>query len=73
MIFVLIKKIDGIVEVRDESAEDVRIVVDLKKTANKELIVNYLLKNTDLQISYNFNMIAIVKKRPRLLGLKTGS
>ena len=64
------KKIDGIVEIRDESAEDVRIVVDLKKTANKELIVNYLLKNTDLQISYNFNMIAIVKKRPRLLGLK---
>ena len=64
------KKIDGIVEIRDESAEDVRIVVDLKKKANKELIVNYLLKNTDLQISYNFNMIAIVKKRPRLLGLK---
>ncbi len=67
------KKIDGIVEVRDESAEDVRIVIDLKKNltnANKELIVNYLLKNTDLQISYNFNMIAIVKKRPRLLGLK---
>ena len=63
------KKIDGIVEIRDESAEDVRIVIDLKKTANKELIVNYLLKNTDLQISYNFNMIAIVKKRPRLLGL----
>ena len=64
------KKIDGIIEVRDESAEDVRIVVDLKKSANRELIVNYLLKNTDLQISYNFNMIAIVKKRPRLLGLK---
>ena len=64
------KRIDGIIEVRDESAEDVRIVVDLKKSANKELIVNYLLKNTDLQISYNFNMIAIVKKRPRLLGLK---
>lgn len=64
------KKIDGIVEVRDESAEDVRIVVDLKKSSNKELIINYLLKNTDLQISYNFNMIAIVKKRPRLLGLK---
>ena len=67
------KKVEGIVEVRDESAEDVRIVIDLKKNlsnANKELIVNYLLKNTDLQISYNFNMIAIVKKRPRLLGLK---
>ena len=67
------KKVDGIVEIRDESAEDVRIVIDLKKNisnANKDLIVNYLLKNTDLQISYNFNMIAIVKKRPRLLGLK---
>ncbi len=63
------KKIDGIVEVRDESAADVRIVIDLKKNANKELILNYLLKNTDLQISYNFNMVAIVNRRPRLLGL----
>ena len=63
------KKIDGISEVRDESAADVRIVIDLKKNANAELIVNYLLKNTDMQINYNFNMVAIVNKRPKLLGL----
>lgn len=64
------KKIDGIVEVRDESAADVRIVIDLKKGANKELIVAYLLKNTDMQISYNFNMVSIVNRRPKLLGLE---
>ena len=64
------KKIDGILEVRDESASDVRVVIDLKKGANKELILNYLLKNTDMQISYNFNMVSIVNKRPKLLGLK---
>lgn len=63
------KKIDGIVEVRDESAQDIRIAIDLKKGVNKDLIVNYLLKNTDMQISYNFNMVSIVNKRPRLLGL----
>ena len=63
------KKIDGIIEVRDESAADVRVVIDIKKNANKELILNYLLKNTDMQISYNFNMVAIVNRRPKLLGL----
>ena len=64
------KKIDGILEVRDESASDVRIVIDLKKGTNKELILNYLFKNTDMQISYNFNMVSIVNKRPKLLGLQ---
>ncbi|MBE6157210.1 MAG: DNA topoisomerase IV subunit A [Firmicutes bacterium] len=63
------KKVEGIAEVRDESASDVRIVIDLKKNANTELIVNYLLKNTDMQISYNFNMVSIVNRRPKLLGL----
>lgn len=63
------KKVDGIVEVRDESAADVRVVIDLKKNANKDLIINYLLKNTDMQISYNFNMVSIVNRRPKLLGL----
>ena len=63
------KKIDGIQEVRDESAADVRVVIDLKKNANVDLIINYLLKNTDMQINYNFNMVAIVNKRPKLLGL----
>ena len=64
------KKVDGIIEVRDESAQDVRIVVELKKNANVDLIVNYFLKNTDMQISYNFNMVSIVNRRPKLLGLK---
>ena len=64
------KKVDGIVEVRDESAQDIRIVIDLKKNANVDLIINYLLKNTDMQISYNFNMVSIVNRRPKLLGLK---
>jgi topoisomerase-4 subunit A len=64
------KKIDGITEVRDESdREGLRIAIDLKKDANQELILNYLLKNTDLQITYSFNMIAIVNRRPKLLGL----
>jgi len=64
------KKIDGIVEVRDESDRDgLRIAIDLKKDANRELILNYLLKNTDLQISYSFNMIAIDHRRPRQLGV----
>ncbi len=63
------KKIDGIVEVRDESTKDVRIAIDLKKGANKELILNYLFKNTELQSSYNFNMVTIVNKCPRQLGL----
>ena len=64
------KKVEGILEVRDESASDVRIVIDLKKNANSELIINYLLKNTDMQISYNFNIVAIVNRRPKLIGLK---
>jgi len=64
------KKVDGIVEVRDESAADVRIVIDLKKNANADLIVNYFLKNTDMQISYNFNVVSIVNRRPKLLGLR---
>ena len=64
------KKVDGILEVRDESAQDVRIVIDLKKNANVDLIVNYFLKNTDMQISYNFNVVSIVNRRPKLLGLK---
>jgi len=63
------KKVEGIQEVRDESAADVRVVIELKKNANKDLIINYLLKNTDMQISYNFNVVAIVNKCPKLLGL----
>ena len=64
------KKVDGIIEVRDETDRDgLRIAVDLKKEANEEVILNYLLKNTELQISYAYNMVAIVNKRPMTLGI----
>ena len=54
------KKIEGIAEVRDESDRTgLQIVIELKKEANAEGILNYLLKNTELQINYNFNMVAI--------------
>jgi topoisomerase-4 subunit A len=65
------KRIDGIAEVRDESdKEGLRIAIDLKKDTDSNLIINYLLKNTELQISYNFNMVSIVNRRPKLLGIK---
>jgi topoisomerase-4 subunit A len=64
------KKIDGITEVRDETDRDgIRIAIDIKKEANSDLILNYLFKNTELQVSYGFNMIAIVNRRPKLLGI----
>lgn len=67
----LLKKVEGIAEVRDESDRDgLRIVIELKKNANATGILNYLFKNTDLQISYNFNMVAIDHKRPEHVGLK---
>lgn len=65
------KKIDGIVDVIDESDRTnmARLVIELKKDADANLIINYLLKNTDLQINYNFNVVAIDNKRPKTLGL----
>ena len=65
------KKIDGIIDARDESDKEVgyRIAIELKKDANAEFIVNYLLKNTDMQVSYNYNMIVIANRRPKQLGL----
>ena len=64
------KKIDGIAEVRDETdREGLRIAIDLKSGANKEFVLNYLFKNTDLQISYNYNMVAIVNRTPKTLGI----
>ncbi len=65
------KKVDGIQEVRDESDqnEPMRIVIDLKKGADKDLIINYLLKNTEMQIPYSFNMVAIVNRKPMTIGI----
>ncbi|CAI6081142.1 DNA gyrase subunit A [Cohnella sp. JJ-181] len=65
------KKVEGIAEVRDESGRaGMRIVIELKKDADAEGILAYLLKKTDLQVAYNFNMVAIVNKAPRQLGVK---
>ncbi|GAE05243.1 DNA gyrase subunit A [Paenibacillus sp. JCM 10914] len=65
------KKVEGIAEVRDESGRDgMRIVVELKKDADANGILAYLFKKTDLQVTYNSNMVAIVNKTPQQLGLK---
>ncbi len=64
------KKIEGILDVRDESDRSgLRVVIDVRKDADAQLILNYLYKNTDLQVSYNYNVIAIVNKCPVQLGL----
>lgn len=77
---VLVKKIDdvrvnskvpGIVEVRDESDRTgLRIAIELKKDADSQTILNYLLKYTDLQVNYNFNMVAIDHFTPRQVSLQ---
>lgn len=77
---VLVKKIDdvrvnnkvpGISEVRDESDRTgLRIAIELKKDADSQTILNYLLKYTDLQVNYNFNMVAIDNFTPRQVGLQ---
>ncbi len=76
---VLVKKLDdvrvnnkvpGIAEVRDESDRDgLRIAIELKKDADEETILNYLFKYTDLQVNYNFNMVAIDNYTPRQVGI----
>ena len=64
-------KVNGILEVRDESdRKGLRLVCDLKKEANGQAILNYLYKNTDLQVYYHYNVIAIVNRTPRQLGLE---
>lgn len=66
----LLKTIDGIAEVRDETdRHGLSIVIELKRDVDAQAILNYLFKNTDLQVSYNFNMVAIAHMRPQQLGL----
>ncbi|NKN66018.1 DNA topoisomerase IV subunit A [Staphylococcus haemolyticus] len=65
------KKVDGIIEVRDETDRTgLRIAIELKKDVNAEAIKNYLFKYSDLQIAYNFNMVAISDGRPKLMGIR---
>ncbi|UEX89225.1 DNA topoisomerase IV subunit A [Staphylococcus ratti] len=65
------KKVEGIVEVRDETDRSgLRMAIELKKDVNANAILNFLYKNTDLQVAYNFNMVAISDGRPKLMGIK---
>lgn len=64
------KKIDGIADVRDESDRNgVRVVIELKREVNAEGVLQYLLKNTELQVNYHFNMVAIHNRRPMVVNL----
>ncbi|MGI6782305.1 MAG: DNA topoisomerase IV subunit A, partial [Acholeplasmataceae bacterium] len=64
------KVLEDIIEVRDESdQEGLRIAIDLKKGADYNVVLAYLLKNTNLQVSYNYNMVAIVNNRPEQIGV----
>ncbi len=64
------KTLDALMDVRDESDRNgLRIVCDIKKDADAELVLNYLFKNTELQVYYNYNMVSIINQRPVLGGL----
>jgi len=64
------KKIEGISDIRDESDRNgVRIVIELKKDANANVILNKLYKNSQLQDSYGINMLALVNNEPKVLNL----
>ncbi|WP_374703447.1 DNA topoisomerase IV subunit A [Bacillus sp. Marseille-P3661] len=64
------RRMDGISEVRDETDRTgLRIVIELKKDADATGVLNYLYKNSDLQVSYNFNMVAIANRTPKQMSL----
>jgi len=66
------RKVGGVAEVRDETDRTgTRVVIELKKDGDAEGVLNYFYKNTDLQITYNFNVVAIENKTPKLLDLKS--
>lgn len=64
------KKLEGISEIRDESAKDVRIIYEVKRDANANVVLNNLYKHTSLQSSFSVNNIALVKGRPMMMNLK---
>ncbi|MGB7526361.1 DNA gyrase subunit A [Sphingobacterium cellulitidis] len=64
------KKIEGISEIRDESSKDIRIVYEIKRDANANVVLNNLYKHTALQTSFSVNNIALVKGRPQMMNLK---
>ena len=64
------KKIEGISEIRDESSKDIRVIYEIKRDANANVVLNNLYKHTALQTSFSVNNIALVKGRPQMLNLK---
>ena len=67
---IVAKNVDGVKLIRDDTdRHGLRIVIEVRKDANPENILNFLYKTTDLQISYNYNVVAINKARPMLMGL----
>lgn len=65
------KVIDGITDIRDESDKDgIRVVIELRRDVNTDVVINNLFKHTQLEVSYSFNMLALVKGQPKVLNLK---
>lgn len=64
------KKIEGIKDVRDESAKDIRVVIELKGTAHPQTVLNYLYKHTQLEDTFHYNMVGLVDGVPETLSLK---
>ena len=64
------KKLEGIKDLRDESAEDIRVVVELKGTAHPQAVLNNLFKYTELESTFHYNMLALVDGVPQTLSLK---
>jgi DNA gyrase subunit A len=64
------KKVEGIKDIRDESAKDIRIVIELKGTAHPQTVLNYLYKHTQLEDTFHYNMLALVNGVPETMSLK---
>ncbi len=65
------KKLEGIKGLRDESTKDIRIAIDLKSGVHPQKVLNYIYKHTQLELNFNFNMVALVDGVPQTLSLKT--
>src|SRR3989338_7200685 len=64
------KKLEGIRDIRDESAKDIRVVIELKNNANAQTVLNYLYKHTQLEETFHYNIVALVDGVPQTLSLK---
>ncbi len=65
------KKLDGIKDIRDESTDDIRVVIELKPSAHPQSVLNYIYKHTQLEETFHYNMVALVDGVPQTLSLKS--